>query len=230
MKTLYLLLDIGVILFPVLLSFDKKVHYVSEWKYVLGAIFFIGLPFLIHDYCFTHMGIWGFNSTYLTGSYIGNLPIEEVLFFVVVPFSCVFIHQCCQAYFNHINFRRFNQLFYAVIFIYCGAIFFVGIGAWYSTMVAVVAVWLWSFLVYNKEKYPYLPIAFILSMIPFFMMNGVLTGGMTVEPIVWYNNLENIGFRWWTIPAEDILYSFILIGGNIIVFNYLSKRKTAMNN
>jgi lycopene cyclase domain-containing protein len=61
-------------------------------------------------------------------------------------------------------------------------------------------------------------------MIPFFLMNSVLTGIATASPVVWYNNSENLAFRWGTIPVEDVLYSFVLIVSNILVMEWLSQK------
>jgi lycopene cyclase domain-containing protein len=227
MNTLYLLLDLGVIIFPFLLSFDKKVHYVGDWGATFGALVVIGIPFLIHDYFFTEMGVWGFNPDYLTGHYLLNLPIEEVLFFVVVPYACTFVYACCKAYFLRFNFGTFNKGFYLGILLYALVIFVLGIGAWYSTMVSILAFILGLLLWFKQKNYPYVPIAVVLSMIPFFIMNSILTGSFTPEPIVWYDNFQNIGFRWGTIPAEDILYSFLLVAANILVFRFLVERKEA---
>ena len=35
----YLLINILTILVPLVMSFEKKIHFVSEWKYVFPAIF-----------------------------------------------------------------------------------------------------------------------------------------------------------------------------------------------
>ncbi|BDS13859.1 lycopene cyclase domain-containing protein [Aureispira anguillae] len=224
MKLLYLLLDLGVIIFPFLLSFDKRVAYVKSWGKASIALILIGIPFLIHDYYFTRMGIWGFNPDYLTGYYFFNLPIEEVLFFVVVPFACTFIYACCQYYTSSTSYRRFNLFFYGCIACYAVLLLYLGWGKWYSSMVASVCLVFVSLLGLNDSKYPHLPIAVVLSMLPFFLMNSILTGAFTANPIVWYNDHQNINFRWGTIPIEDVLYSFVLVAANILVFDYLKKR------
>lgn len=227
---LYLLLDIGVIVFPFLLSFDKKVKYSSKWYAIFPAILWIGIPFLLHDYWFTQMGVWGFNERYLTGPHLGNLPIEEILFFLVVPYSCTFIYACVRAYFPRATFKWFNWGVYAFIAIYSVGILVWGLGNWYSTLVALVSIPILLYLFRNRAAYTHVPIAFVLSVIPFFMMNSILTGLFTPEPIVWYNNAENIGFRWGTIPAEDILYSFILVVGNVLVYkSYVTRRARRLN-
>jgi lycopene cyclase domain-containing protein len=44
-------------------------------------------------------------------------------------------------------------------------------------------------------------------------VNGVLTGWLLPEPIVWYDNTQNLGIRLNTIPIEDSMYLlfFLLI-------------------
>src|SRR4028119_1704544 len=94
----YLLIDVLSVLFPFVLSFDKKVAFYKLWKYLLPAIGINGVLFVLWDIYFTAHGVWSFNPEYICGIYIFNLPIEEVLFFVVVPYSCAFIYECLNAY------------------------------------------------------------------------------------------------------------------------------------
>ena len=60
-------------------------------------------------------------------------------------------------------------------------------------------------------------IAWGLLMLPFLMVNGVLTGSLINAPIVWYNNDENLGIRIFTIPVEDAFYGMGLVLLNILL-------------
>jgi lycopene cyclase domain-containing protein len=51
---------------------------------------------------------------------------------------------------------------------------------------------------------------YLLLLIPFFIVNGILTGTGLEEPVVWYNDEENLGIRLLTIPVEDVVYGFEL--------------------
>ena len=48
-------------------------------------------------------------------------------------------------------------------------------------------------------------------LIPFVIVNGLLTGTGFDTPIVWYNDAENIGFRLLSIPVEDVFYGMFLV-------------------
>lgn len=49
---------------------------------------------------------------------------------------------------------------------------------------------------------------YIKHLIPFFVVNGVLTGTGIQGPVVWYDNTHNLEIRLLTIPVEDIGYAF----------------------
>ena len=68
-----------------------------------------------------------------------------------------------------------------------------------------------------------MPIAFLISVVPFFLVNGVLTGAVTPEPIVWYNDLENSGIRLITIPMDDIIYAWVILSSFVLIFSRMKK-------
>jgi lycopene cyclase domain-containing protein len=55
-------------------------------------------------------------------------------------------------------------------------------------------------------------------------VNGILTGTGIEEPIIWYNNDENLGIRIGTIPIEDIFYGMLLVLLNISLFEFFQKK------
>ena len=91
---------------PFALSFDKKVAFYKKWKYLFRAILFPALFYIVWDIFFTAKGIWSFNEDYITGFKIYNLPVEEVLFFFVVPYCCVFIYECMRCYFPQLKNKK----------------------------------------------------------------------------------------------------------------------------
>ena len=66
-------------------------------------------------------------------------------------------------------------------------------------------------------------ITFLIILVPFFLVNGILTGSFIEEEVVWYNELEITGFRIFTIPVEDIAYGFSLIMINLLMMKLMRK-------
>jgi lycopene cyclase domain-containing protein len=64
-------------------------------------------------------------------------------------------------------------------------------------------------------------LAYLVALLPFYIVNGILTS----IPIVLYNNAENIGKRVGTIPFEDHFYMMALLLMNIGFFEYFKQRK-----
>lgn len=67
---------------------------------------------------------------------------------------------------------------------------------------------------------------YLILLIPFLIVNGLLTGTGIEEEVVWYNNNHNLGIRMLTIPVEDIFYGMFLIMLTLSVYEYLSKKNT----
>lgn len=62
--------------------------------------------------------------------------------------------------------------------------------------------------------------AYLVSLIPFLIVNGILTS----LPVVIYNDTENLGIRIFTIPVEDTMYSLLLLLMNVVLFEFFKKK------
>ena len=66
-------------------------------------------------------------------------------------------------------------------------------------------------------------ITFLLILIPFFIVNALLTGSFIESEVVWYNDNENLGIRVFTIPIEDFGYAFSLMLFNLLLIRRFEK-------
>lgn len=229
----YLLVHLCAIAGPFALSFDKKVHFYKKWKFLFPAIIIPALFFLIWDEYFTRSGVWGFSSQHTIGIKIGNLPLEEVMFFFTVPYCCLFIYECIRCYFPQLSNKAWAT---RLLLIFGVTLFIVGIihidKAYPAYTFLLNALFIFSLFIFKRFFTGFDAVSFLSSyliiLIPFLMVNGVLTA----IPVVWYNDAENLGIRilsilpypFHNIPFEDIFYGMLLILMNTAIYEKLRMR------
>jgi lycopene cyclase domain-containing protein len=222
---IYLYLNIFTILFPLVLSFDKKVAFYKSWYALFPAIVVNAVFFIIWDVLFTEHGIWGFNEAYLTGIYIYNLPIEELLFFITVPYACVFIYDVLIVYVKRDLLRPYVK--YIVIILLSVLLFITisNLSKLYTSITfgLLIIMHLVHLQFYGYDKLGRFYLAYLVHLIPFLLVNGVLTS----LPIVWYNNSYNLGLRIGSIPVEDTMYSMLMLLLTITVYEGIRSRHTS---
>jgi lycopene cyclase domain-containing protein len=213
----YLLILAGSIIGPLALSFDKKVAFYKKWKHLFKAMMLPAVFYILWDMVFTKQGVWSFNENYITGLKLYNLPIEEVLFFFVVPYCCVFIYECVRCYFpslqNHSTSLLILKLIGIILLVL--AIFNHEFAYPFYTFF-FNGLFIFAILVTQKNKLTFnvtaFLIAYLIILIPFLIVNGLLTA----IPVVLYNDNENLGIRLYTIPIEDVFYGMLLIMMNVV--------------
>jgi lycopene cyclase domain-containing protein len=220
----YLLVNLACMIIPFMASFYPKHAFYKEWKPFFKANIIVALLFVFWDAIFTKIGVWGFNETYLTGIHLGNLPLEEVLFFICIPYACVFSFFAFQ-YFIKTNILQKYQVIISLILI---AILFIVAIVNYNKLYTSITFFATSFyLMYQVFKKTDLSLHYLsyFFILPFFILsNGILTGSFLIEPIVWYNDAENLGIRLFNIPIEDSVYGLLLIFMNIELFQYFKRK------
>lgn len=216
----YLQILIGAFIFPFILSFDKRVSFFRNWIFLFPALIITSTIFIIWDVYFTRQGVWGFSPEHLSGIYLFSLPLEECLFFFVIPYASVFTYDVVKAYFKKVKGNRiagiFNQTLIALsallIFLYGGKIYTLSTFIFLSILLSLHQ---WIF---KKPWMNQFYLAYGLVLIPFLLVNGLLTGTAIAGEVVWYNEHEFSGFRIVSIPFEDIFYGFGLILMNVTLY------------
>lgn len=215
MSYYYLYLNLFCIFCPIVLSFDKNVRYITKWRYSLVSIIASYFIFLPWDYYFHRLGVWSFNEKYTTGIRLFGLPLEENIFFVAVPFACIFVLECVRYYLPAFVRKVDAKLNWTALLIFNVATIILLILYWdklYSFTVFGLSLILINFSALLFRNYLALClISLLLIFIPFFLVNGALTGGFTPEPVVLYNDDFISGIRIWTIPIEDFFYNTLMM-------------------
>jgi lycopene cyclase domain-containing protein len=209
----YLTINALVIVVPLLLSFDRRVQFYKSWLSVWTAIVAVGAFFIAWDVAFTEMGIWGFNPLHIGTTELFGLPIEEMLFFVTVPYACLFLH---YTYTTYVSFKLTEQTtnrITLILSIFLLGVFAFGATNWY-TGTAMLYMLLTLLVVHFTKQRKVLQVFYItyaFMLVPFLITNGILTGSWIEQEVVWYNDAENLGIRLGTIPVEDTFYGMSLV-------------------
>jgi len=195
----YLILNLFTITGPLLLSFDKKVAFYRSWKSLFPAMFFTGAVFLIWDVFFTSWGVWEFNPDYVVGIYFLGLPLEEWMFFLTVPYASVFIYACLRSYFPRMELKRYSRSIAWAIVILLLVVGGLTFDKTYTSVTAfLLAAWFVGLLFIGKTDFlGHFFQAWLIDMIPLFIINGVLTA----LPVVIYNNTETVSYTHLTLPT-----------------------------
>ena len=222
---LYSLLLFISFIAPFALSFDKKLKFFKQWKYVLPSLVFVAFFYIAMDIYFTKSRIWGFNPSYHLPFRFFHLPIEEWLFFIVIPYACIFIHEAVVLYFPGFKLSpntgklitgSLILLLFLILILHSDKAYTV-----YVFSITIIALIISLFAGGRVIDRFYL--TFLIILVPFILIDGMLTGGFMGKEVVWYNQNEILNIRLLTIPLEDTAYAFSLILFNLLLIKELER-------
>jgi lycopene cyclase domain-containing protein len=208
-------------------SFHKKIRFNRHFVAFLKSAVLVSIPFIAWDIWFTHSGVWWFNHTYTLGKSIAGLPVEEWLFFICVPFSCVFTFYCLDKFLDLSWADRFSPYLVWLITITCVVVAILFYDRMYPVVTAI-ATCITLVLLHLKGRVNLIgraTLVYLLLMLGFIPVNGVLTGTGLESPVVNYNPDEIINARILTIPVEDFVYGFTLFILNLYLFSLFTAQK-----
>ncbi len=222
----YLLINIFTLAGPMARSFEPRIAFWRKWKALFPAIGLTLAFFITWDALYTHLGVWGFTPDYLLKINLINLPLEEWLFFITIPYACVFTYEVLN-YFLRRDWVGQAAPWISIALIALGLFMAIAYRdqlytcAAFGVMSGLLAIHTFWF------KSPWLGrffLAYFVCLIPFFIVNGILTGAVTEAPVVWYNDNENLGIRLITIPLEDFVYGLDLVLMNVGLYEWFKGR------
>lgn len=228
----YLLINFFTIIICFIYSFDRRIQFNLHFGTFAKASIIVAIPFILWDIYFTKIGVWWFNDAYVIGWRIGGLPIEEWLFFICIPFSCVFTYFCLTKFFDLSLFNAFNNIIVFITTIVCAVVALLYFDRTYTMVTAIVTICsvIYFHFIAKQEWIGQASFIFFVLMLGFFPVNGILTGSGLESPIVNYNSNEFLNLRMGTIPIEDTVYGYAQFLWNIYFFTKFKKSKERIEN
>jgi len=216
----YLLINFFTVIICFIFSFHPRIRFYKHFGAFIKSSSLVALVFIIWDIWFTKNGVWWFNYDYLIGVKIFDLPIEEILFFICIPFSCVFTYFCLDQFFK-LDWKPIPEK----IFVLISAFIYLFVAVYFHdkiyTLVTFSSAAISLLILYFVLKVKWIGKAsfiYLILMPGFLSVNGILTGTGLDSPIVNYDPTSFIGFRVFTIPIEDAFYGYEMILWNLFFF------------
>lgn len=222
MKWEYIIFNVVVIAGPLMYSFDDEIRYVEHWKSAAAAIIAGLVPFIIWDALVTERH-WWFNESYTSGITIAGLPLGEWLFFITVPFACLFVWEIISIRTQLKASDAFRFIYYllfaglaAGLWLFFSGLEYTGLVLIALGLVALLDLVTKSYILLEGRTYLFLAIVigFVL----------IFNGYLTARPVVLYGEQYQLSFRIITIPVEDFFYGFSLLLLNVLVYEKFRRR------
>ncbi|HNC64904.1 MAG TPA: lycopene cyclase domain-containing protein [Chitinophagales bacterium] len=210
MSFTYILVLFFTVIICFIASFDKRLQFNKHFGAFLKASVLVAIPFIAWDVWFTAKGVWWFNINYTMGLNIAGLPLEEWLFFIFIPFSCIFTYYSIDKFFKMEWLSGFNNLIVFITVIVCSVtalLYYDKIYTLITSLSAILTVVYLHFIA-KADWISKASLVFTILMLGFLPVNGILTGTGLDTPIVNYNPDDFLGIRILTIPIEDSVYGY----------------------
>jgi lycopene cyclase domain-containing protein len=220
----YLLLLALTFLISISLGFKYKTGFFSKLRYLIPAVLFSGAIFIIWDLRFDERAIWRFNSEFLIGSKILNLPIEEWLYFIAIPFLGVSIYEYVKQRFYDFEYPNTFLSISLALFILFGVIAYFSREKMYPFFTFFLSAIYLGYTIFRnrfKKHYSKFYLAYFITLIPFLIISLVHTS----LPVIEYNPVHYFGIHIHTIPVENFAALFLLLLMNITIYEYLTERR-----
>lgn len=223
---IYVFINLGAISIPFIAGFDKRLRFDKQWKFLFPAMLLTMVVFIPWDMLKTDLAVWGFNPRYLLGFYIGNLPLEEWIFFIAIPYACLFTYHALNYLVKKDYFGKYADRISLVLAILLLVIGLMNTGRLYTSVTFFST---GAFLAFHRfvVKGIYMGrfyLMYLVTLLPFFIVNGLLTGSFIPEEVVYYDDTQNLGIRLGTIPVEDMVYGLLMLLMNVTWFEYLKQK------
>lgn len=218
----YLLFNILVAGGPLLLTLMPAVGFARRGRRLLGAALIVAIPFVIWDAAVTGRH-WWFDGRYTMGFRPFGLPLEEVLFFLSVPYACGFLWETVMR-----PARPQLRAGTASIYVAAALALALGLGLFASgreyTGLALsalaLAIVLDDALGTGLCRQP----RFWLFLLAVVGLNFVFNGYLTGRPVVHYDPRYQLDLRIGTVPVEDFVYGSALMIGVVALFHWFEGR------
>lgn len=224
-KYLYLGLILCSLVLLLVQSILHRNQLAKNGRLLLPGVILMMVIFISWDIWFTNQNVWWFNSNYLSGLYISNLPIEEYLFLITIPIILIFVHETQLQFIKKDPLERFQWMItfiVGVVLLLFAVLFYQRIYTFIVFFCAGVLLLIIQY--FNPSWLSRFWLTYFITTLPFIIIESILTGSYIAEPVINYSDKAITGFRILTVPIENLIYCLFM---SIIVIGIYSRMKSS---
>ncbi|MEJ1237856.1 lycopene cyclase domain-containing protein [Chryseolinea sp. T2] len=222
-KYLSLLIDFVLLAIVVVASLHPKFPFYKHWKKAGAGLLATVIFFILWVELFAHLGIWSFDERFTIGVHVGWIPLEEVLFLVIVIYTGMFVYFALNQISEKDRLFPHQEVISSVLII----VLLIA-GLYYKEKVYTGAAFLLLAIFLTFQMLKLRPrymgrfySTFALLFIPLLIVDGFRTGAFVNGEIVHYNDEQNLNLRLGTIPLENICFVFLLMVMPVTIWEWL---------
>lgn len=222
MNYTYLLIDLGILLFTVILFSIKQLDFARNSKFIILAVLINVFVFSVPTEFLTRLKVIVFNPPYLTGLTLWELPVEELLLSLVLPLCGLSVYLFLNARFPDNTSEKYSLAVSNIMLGICIAMLYFGHQKLYTVFTfAFLLVFLLYIEYVNKLRFMYkFYRAYLVTLVPFYLVHGVITS----LPVLQYNSAETLNFNLFHIPFESHFYFMAMLLLSIYLFELFKTR------
>ncbi|MBK9106960.1 MAG: lycopene cyclase domain-containing protein [Saprospiraceae bacterium] len=214
----HLIAGLPVLFFGIILNWFQ--YRQTFWKQYVKPMFILSTCFILWDYFFTSWGIWGFNPKYYSGIQWIGLPIEEWIWFWIIPFCSLFIYEIVKRKIDWSG--KVDGYLSWIMLAVLTLLYLLNFDHLYSSWSLAGAIYVVSLsILWRWKGIAVFMVSFLWNLIPMYLFNGMLTGLFTEEALVMYNPEEFSNLRLGSFPIEDLGFGFAYLYGIVIISKFI---------
>ena len=227
MKLEYLLFNLLVIAGPLGYSFEKQIRFRERWREAFPAIFLSLAVYVVWDSAVTNRH-WYFNTAYMLDVRLLKLPLEEWLFFITVPYACLFVKEVLGLVFKNRFVRGLEWVRIACFALLPIGVFVFQTGKEYTGLV-LIAFGVVAFLDRQLRTDTLLQTRTYWFLASVLLCTLIFNMYLTWRPLITYASAYQLDIRIGTIPVEDFGYGLTHLALCNIFYEYLQHRSKTAN-
>lgn len=217
MRWAYLLFDALIFVPTFATGFIPRVGFAPRMVPLLKACLAVAVPFIVWDAAVVDRH-WFFSDQYTLGLRLWGLPIEEMLFFLAVPWACVYSWETLLFGGKSKPTPALRAAPFLALFLVGMSAAALATGREYTAL-ALGALGLMVALdravgtaLFEQPRF-WLFMLFVAGL-------GLVFNGYLTRHIVSYDDRYNLGVRITTVPLEDFIYGAALVSGVAVLYQW----------